>query len=390
MLSSGAVAPFSIFGQYLHRADSYRSEELLSTMNRESIDSVLRSLRRVNLQGSLFGQTVAIRFGLSESDIEALEVLIDSGAATAGRLSDLMGLTTGAVTRVIDRLEQAGYVRRVPDPTDRRRVIVQLIPERIAAIEATMARVGDKSATEIGHYSEAELQVINDFLTRMEDITREEANALRGDQRSAADATSEHTAPVGGLLHARLLFKTGAHELLLRGVTDIEDLYRATFSGRVPQVRLRDGIVTIGYKRGWKWDWLERRTDVRLNAALAWDIEIAGGAGKLQGKFATLDLRSFELTGGVDQFRLTLGQPSGDVPIRFTRGANNLRIERPSGVHVRLKLDGGAGRIDFDKQRLSGSAGHTILETTGIADATDRYLIEITGGAGRITVTEVD
>ncbi|MGZ9160971.1 MAG: MarR family winged helix-turn-helix transcriptional regulator, partial [Candidatus Limnocylindrales bacterium] len=89
-------------------------------MNRESIDSVLRSLRRVNLQGSLFGQTVAIRFGLSESDIEALEVLIDSGAATAGRLSDLMGLTTGAVTRVIDRLEQAGYVRRVPDPTDRR------------------------------------------------------------------------------------------------------------------------------------------------------------------------------------------------------------------------------------------------------------------------------
>ena len=100
-------------------------------MNRESIDSVLRSLRRVNLQGSLFGQTVAIRFGLSESDIEALEVLIDSGAATAGKLSDLTGLTTGAVTRVIDRLEQAGYVRRVPDPTDRRRVIVELVPERM-------------------------------------------------------------------------------------------------------------------------------------------------------------------------------------------------------------------------------------------------------------------
>ncbi|MGZ9277332.1 MAG: MarR family winged helix-turn-helix transcriptional regulator [Candidatus Limnocylindrales bacterium] len=359
-------------------------------MNRESIDSVLRSLRRVNLQGSLFGQTVAIRFGLSESDIEALEVLIDSGAATAGRLSDLMGLTSGAVTRVIDRLEQAGYVRRVPDPTDRRRVIVELIPERIAAVEATMARVGDKSATEIGHYSEAELHVINDFLTRVEGITREEANALRGDQGSAANATSEHTAPVGGLSHARLLFKTGAHELLLHGVTDIEDLYRATFSGRVPQVRLRDGIVTIGYKRGWKWDWLERRTDVRLNAALPWDIEIVGGAGKLQGKFTKLDLRSFELTGGVDQFRLTLGQPSGDVPIRFTRGANNLRIERPSGVHVRLRLDGGAGRIDFDEQRLSGPASHTILETTGIADATDRYLIEITGGAGKITVTEVD
>ena len=109
-------------------------------MNRESIDSVLRSLRRVNLQGSFFGQTVAIRFGLSESDIEALELLIDTGAATAGRLSDLMGLSTGAVTRVIDRLEQSGYVRRVPDPADRRRVIVEVVPEKIAAIEATLSR----------------------------------------------------------------------------------------------------------------------------------------------------------------------------------------------------------------------------------------------------------
>ena len=106
----------------------------------------------MNLQGSFLGQTVAIRFGLSESDVEALEVLIDTGAATAGRLSELMGLTTGAVTRVIDRLEQAGYVRRVPDPADRRRVIVELVPEKLAAVEASMASFGEKSATEMGRY----------------------------------------------------------------------------------------------------------------------------------------------------------------------------------------------------------------------------------------------
>src|SRR5262245_35723197 len=61
------------------------SEELLSTMNRENIDSVLRSLRRVNFERSFFGQTVAVRFGLSESDVDALELLIDTGSATAGR-----------------------------------------------------------------------------------------------------------------------------------------------------------------------------------------------------------------------------------------------------------------------------------------------------------------
>lgn len=357
-------------------------------MNRESIDSVLRSLRRVNLQGSLFGHSVALRFGLSESDIEALEVLLDSGSSTAGKLSDLMGLTTGAVTRVIDRLEQAGYVRRVPDPADRRRVVVELIPDRMAAVEATMARVGDKSVSEISHYSDAELAVINDFLTRMEAVTRAEASALRGDP-GAADETSEHAAPIGGLSRARLLMKAGAHELLLRGAADIDDLYRATFEGKVPQVRLRDGVVTIGYKGGWKWDWLERRTDVRLNTAVPWDVEIDGGAGKLQGKFAGLDVRSFELTGGVDQLRLTLGVPTGDVPISLSRGVNNVRIERPTGIPVRLQLKGGAGRIDLDRQRIGGT-GDSVLESSGAADAPGRYLLDISGGASRITVTEVD
>ena len=264
-------------------------------MNRELIDSVLRSLRRVNLQGSLFGHTVALRFGLSESDIEALEVLLDTGAATAGMLSDLTGLTTGAVTRVIDRLEQSGYVRRVPDPTDRRRVIVELVPERIAGVAATMARVGDKSASEIGQYSEAELAVIDDFLTRMAAIRHEEATALRDSRDQASGGGSEHAAPIGGLDRARLLFKSGAHELLLRGATDIDDLYRARFEGSVPQVRLRDGTVTIQYKgnsslsagpffANWQLAWHERRSDVSLNAAIPWDVEVVGGAGKLQGK----------------------------------------------------------------------------------------------------------
>src|SRR6187401_826010 len=172
---------------------------MLSTMKRDSIDSVIRSLRRVNLQGSFFGQTVAIRFGLSESDVEALSVLLDSGAATAGRLSELMGLTTGAVTRVIDRLEQAGYVRRTPDPADRRRVVVELVPTKMAAIEAAMEGYGEKTASELGRYSDAELAVINDFLSRMAAVTRDEANALRDTSDREAAGRSEFAAPIGGL-----------------------------------------------------------------------------------------------------------------------------------------------------------------------------------------------
>jgi DNA-binding MarR family transcriptional regulator len=365
---------------------------MLSTMNRDSIDSVLRSLRRVNLQGSFFGQTVAIRFGLTESDIEALEVLLDAGAATAGRLSELMGLTTGAVTRVIDRLEQAGYVRRVPDPADRRRVIVEVVPEKVAAVEATMARVLDASAPEIGRYSEAELAVINDFLTRMAAITREEATALRDSQQGSDDlASSEHAAPIGGLTEARLLFRSGANELAIRGSDDLADLYRARFDGPVPQVRLRDGTVTVQYKGfGKPWDWRKRNADLALNRSLPWTIDIVGGANKLQGDLASIDLRSFDLTGGADSLRLSLGKPTGEIPIRVLGGASKFRVDRPMGVPVRLKVAGGAGGIDLDRQRLGGAAGNSVLESAGVSGATDLYEVEITGGVGRVQIGESD
>jgi DNA-binding MarR family transcriptional regulator len=359
-------------------------------MKRDSIDSVIRSLRRVNLQGSFFGQTVAIRFGLTESDVEALEVLLDSGAATAGRLSELMGLTTGAVTRVIDRLEQAGYVRRVPDPADRRRVIVEVVPDKVAPVEATMARVGDASAPEIGHYSEAELAVINDFLSRMAAITREEATALRDSREGeGGPGASEYSAPLGGLTQARLLFRSGANQLTLHGEPRLEELYRARFEGAVPQVRVRDGTLIVGYKGfGKPWDWRKRSADVALTSAIPWTIDIVGGAHKLTADLRTLDLRSFDVTGGADGMRLSLGRPAGELPIRILGGANKVRIERPAGVPARVQVDGGAGGIELDRQRLGGTAGHVVLESGMRPDATDLVSVEITGGVARLQVVE--
>ncbi len=176
-----------------------------STLSRwiieERIENVVRSLRRVNVQGSIFGQTIAIRLGLSESDIDALELLIDTGAATAGQLSEVMGLTTGAVTRVIDRLEQAGYVRRQTDPADRRRVVVEVVPERVATVQSLLESLERASAEEIERYSPEQLALINEFLTRMADLTQTEATRLRsageGDP-SEPMAPSEHAAPLGG------------------------------------------------------------------------------------------------------------------------------------------------------------------------------------------------
>ena len=356
-----------------------------------AVNAVVRALRQVNIQGSAFGQTVAIRLGLSESDVEALELLIDNGAATAGRLAERMGLSTGAVTRLIDRLEQSGYVRRVADPVDRRRVVVEVIPDKMADILPLLERVGRASTAEIGRYTDAQLQLIGDFLSRMADVTRAEAAKVR-DTDGDTPATALHgssAAPIGGLSTARLQFRSGASEVRLSGDRGLTELYRATFEGAVPQVRLRAGVVTIQY-RGGLLDWRRRKADIALTTGVSWDVSIKGGASKMDADLRELDLRSFDLTGGTSQLELHLGRPKGVVPLRLVGGSSALSIDRPRGVPVRLSVVGGVSRLEFDGQSVGSRGGMTMVESTEAGKAADRYAVEILGGASRVEISERD
>src|SRR3982074_1918747 len=80
------------------------------------------------------GQTIASRVGISSSDLECLDFLNLEGRVTAGRLAEVTGLTTGAITGVVDRLEKAGFVRRERDENDRRKVFIAIVPENAAKI----------------------------------------------------------------------------------------------------------------------------------------------------------------------------------------------------------------------------------------------------------------
>ena len=87
-----------------------------------------RGMRKSSAQGVLFSQAVAARLGITSSDLECLDIICLNTRVTAGELAAATGLTTGAVTGVIDRLEQAGFARRERDPTDRRKVFVCALP----------------------------------------------------------------------------------------------------------------------------------------------------------------------------------------------------------------------------------------------------------------------
>ena len=130
-------------------------------------------------QSVLISQAVSERFGLSSSDLECLDLALLSGGATAGEFAKATGLTTGAITGVIDRLERAGYVRRENDPTDRRKVIVRARPtmtRRIAPLYDSLQR---QMTALWSVYNYEQLALILDFLTRSCDLAVQEIAKLQ-------------------------------------------------------------------------------------------------------------------------------------------------------------------------------------------------------------------
>ncbi len=362
-------------------------------MDRDAaLDAVVRALRRVDFQRDLFGQRIAIRLGLSESDVRALGLLIDAGAATAGRLAEAMGLTTGAVTRLIDRLEQAGYVRRVPDPSDRRRVIVEVIPERLVALQGLLTPADSATEAELERYTPEQLDLIGDFLTRMATLTEAQAATLQEAETGSSAATGlgdELAAPLGGLTAARLAFRSGASHLRIRSGLDLAELYRLRYDGPTPQVRVRDGIVSVQY-RGRPFDWRSRSSDIVLNATVPWTIDLVGGVGRLDADLTRIDLTKLSLTGGSERIAVTLGRPRGDVPIRVVGGARTIRFERPNDAAARLHVTGGAKIVEFDDRSIVKGTAETTFADPGFGDAPDRFSIEVVGGVERVIVRRAE
>ena len=93
---------------------------------RNLVDKLIREFRVSGNLDNAFDNVAAGRLGINESDLHCLNIIENSGGLTAGALAGEAGLTNGAITGVLDRLEKAGFARRVTDPTDRRRVRVEV------------------------------------------------------------------------------------------------------------------------------------------------------------------------------------------------------------------------------------------------------------------------
>lgn len=129
----------------------------------EIMGSVLRFIAGVVVHNT----AVAQRVGMGASDLQFVSLLNLNGPLAPGNLAEMTGLTTGTVTGVIDRLERGGFVRRVRDAGDRRKVLVTPVEEGMARLAGEYAGHGRHTDAVMARRNGAELQVIADFLAEM-------------------------------------------------------------------------------------------------------------------------------------------------------------------------------------------------------------------------------
>jgi len=143
---------------------------------------LVQQLRQNSARAVMFHQVISEKLGLNATDHKCLDYLNSSGPVTAGQLAELTGLTTGAVTSVIDRLEKAGYVVRDRDPNDRRRVVVRSTGGANGSISPLFDSVIQATARILSRYNEQETRVILDFIKHCNDMTLEEMAKMKQGQ----------------------------------------------------------------------------------------------------------------------------------------------------------------------------------------------------------------
>lgn len=133
----------------------------------EGLAQLSELMRRVSTYRQLMHQTVADQLGLGMTDLKCLDAARNVPQLIPSRLAEITGLSTSATTAALDRLERRGYVRRVRDEHDRRRVFVESTGRHEAETARLFAPLADATTAILNSYGDEQLAVITDFLERV-------------------------------------------------------------------------------------------------------------------------------------------------------------------------------------------------------------------------------
>ena len=146
---------------------------------KELVKQVIHLARAHQAANDAFDEVAYQKLGINRTDGRCLDIVQNQGPITAGRLAELSGLTTAAVTAVLDRLERAGYARRVRDEKDRRQVIVELTPLMAERGAQIWGPLGKEAIAEIGRLSTEQLELVMEFFRLGREVNERHVERVR-------------------------------------------------------------------------------------------------------------------------------------------------------------------------------------------------------------------
>lgn len=365
------------------------------------IDDVGAELGELRRTADRLDEAVAAQHGLNRTDLRCLGILYRRGRVTAGELAEESGLTPGAITTVLDRMERSGYANRVADPGDRRRV---LVTSTVATRELGARVYGEvelAGRAQLEQIDPAGVAVIRDYLRGIREFYEELVRGIASPPPSpdaastaatstAAPQSGQFTAPLDGVALGRLEFIKGSAKARLGVDASLTGLYRGEFKGSVPDINVDGGTVTIGHKRHLlPFDWRVAKSTIALNPAVPWEISMKGGMWKLICDLRGLELRSLEVGGGASDVEIWLPAAAGVVPIRISGGASDVRLHRPAECALAAEVSGGASQLIFDGQELASMGRRSRIESPNYAASQNRFEVRLSGGASQLTIDVV-
>jgi DNA-binding MarR family transcriptional regulator len=343
------------------------------------IRSIASDLKRLAELEELLMRGHAERLGIHVTDVRCLVALADESPSTAGKLGELLGLSTGAVTAMLDRLEKMGLVRREKSTEDRRQVLVTLANAGAHATDASevWSRTAHRALADVNTADAKRLRAVLDTLIFG---LSEEVERVRGATAGAAEKRS-----------ALLRITRGGQKITVDGDADYGELVTvrdgrrgaAPRGGADPDVTIKNDVVTVGgpllpLRKG-------RDITLSLSESVRWRIEVHGSGSLIECRLQKLDVRSVEIVGGAHKITLHMGAPRDAVPIRLLGGASHLIVLRPRSVATRVVVRDGLSAADLDgKSILAG--GIASRESEGFSERRPHYEVEVKGGASQATV----
>lgn len=356
------------------------------------VEAFLREVKQLNGLAASFQRAAAARAEVNVTDLEVIDLLELGGPMTAGQLAELMGLTTGAITGMIDRMEKAGFLRRDRDPQDGRRVIVTLASDAtpLKKLASVLDGLRGRSEEIVAKHSDAQLTFLVDFLKERNAMSRLEVARLR------APSTQDFTAPLAGVKHATLHINADAADVFVAVGTRERSLCQATFEGAQPKVSVEGGAVSIGFPKqlrqllgpalGAKLGLERRVARVQLSKAVAWEVSIRGAGSSLNIDLAGATVKRIEVEGAGSLLRVVLPKPSGVVTAKFSGGGSDISILRPAGVAVRAQLKGWGSGVAFDDEPMGEVGSGMRLNTPEHATARDVYEVDVSGSGSMVKI----